>query len=228
MHPLPLLLLHGALGDARQLHPLAKQITDRKVVCVNFPGHGPDAGNSVPFTMHDLSETIATALDEQRIDQADAFGYSMGGYAALWFLRSHPTRIRRLFTLGTKFSWTPETAASEQRFLNPDKIKEKVPRLATLLSKRHGEANWERVLGSTAAMIQWLGAHPLNEQDFHGITQTVCLGLGDQDNMVTLEETLRVAGLLKNGSVSSLAGTPHGFEQVDSGLLRDVLLRFLS
>ena len=60
------------------------------------------------------------------------------------------------------------------------------------------------------------------------MTHEICLGLGDADKMVSLEETQRVLGYLNNGSLSSLAGTPHPLEQVDLTLLRDVLIRFLN
>ncbi len=228
MSPLPLVLLHGALGDVRQLQPLAKLLDDRTVISVNFPGHGTDAVHSTPFTMDDLAAAITQVMDEHQIERADMFGYSMGGYAALWLLHLQPDRVRRLFTLGTKLSWNPEIATREQANLQPEKIREKVPALMRSLAQRHGEEHWEKVVRSTAAMMQWLGSHPLKEEDFLFMTHEICLGLGDADKMVSLEETQRVLGYLNNGSLSSLAGTPHPLEQVDLTLLRDVLIRFLN
>lgn len=228
MSHLPLILLHGALGDASQLQPLAKLITDRPVIIMNFPGHGADAHRAAPFTMEDLAASLLERMRLEAIERADVFGYSMGGYAALWLMRSHPERVRRLFTLGTKLTWSRDVAAAEAQRLEPGKMREKVHPLALLMARRHGESHWENVVRATASMMQWLGEHPLKEEDFLLMTNEVCLGLGDSDKMVSLEETQKFMGYLPNGSLSSLAGTPHPLEQVDVTLVRDVLLRYLS
>jgi pimeloyl-ACP methyl ester carboxylesterase len=85
----PVLLLHGALGSAAMLEPLATQLqtADMPVRMMNFPGHG---GLPLPesFSMPDFIQ----AVDEYTADWMPfkVFGYSMGGYVALLLAAMRP------------------------------------------------------------------------------------------------------------------------------------------
>ena len=45
--------------------------------------------------------------------------------------------IQKVFTLATKFEWTPDIAQKEIKMLDAAKIAEKIPAFAQLLEKRH-------------------------------------------------------------------------------------------
>ena len=63
----------------------------------------------------------------------------------------------------------------------------------------------------------------LGEEDFRSIACPVLVGLGELDNMVSLEESSQVANWLPNGRLEVLPGVKHPFEQVDAAWLADWL-----
>jgi pimeloyl-ACP methyl ester carboxylesterase len=217
-----LLLLHGALGAADQLVPLAERLAGRaRVHVVELEGHGRTPPRGRAFAMEHFAESVVEALDALGIARAEIFGYSMGGYVALHLAATRPERVTRVTTLGTKFRWDPELAEREAHRLDPATIRAKVPRFAEALEARHaGAGGWEAVLGSTAALLRSLGARPLLDDAVLGaIAQPVRVMVGDRDATVTVEESAGAYRALGNGELVVLPRTPHPLEQVDVGQL---------
>src|SRR5690349_16612331 len=101
-----LLLLHGALGAATQFNALQQQLEDTfDVSALNFPGHGGTGMPKEKFSFPLFASPVLNHIDEVPVN---IFGYSMGGYAALWIARYFPGRLNKIFTLGTKLDWNPE------------------------------------------------------------------------------------------------------------------------
>lgn len=214
-----LLLLHGALGAASQFSKLTNLLEKDYIVhTLNFSGHGGQQIPAEPFSISMFAENISAWIDKHHISNINIFGYSMGGYAALYLAKNHPERINKIFTLATKFEWTEEIAAREIKMLDAEKIKEKVPKFAEELKARHGD--WETVLTKTAEMMVNLGSkNELALNDCSLMETNVQIGIGDSDKMVTLEESIAVYRALKNSSFIVLPDTPHPLEQVDMNRL---------
>jgi len=213
-----LLLLHGALGAKSQFLKLEALLKSRfEVHLIDFTGHGLNDMPEEPFGIEMFSGDIERWINENSTEPVNIFGYSMGGYAALHYAKDNPGKAGKIFTLATKFEWTPETAAREIKMLDAGKIKEKVPKFAEELAARHGADKWKKLLEKTAGMMTELGSkNALTPDDIAGIKNEVMLGIGDRDKMVTLEETISVYRQLKNGKLIVLPGTPHPLEQVDA------------
>lgn len=223
-----LLLLHGALGSASQFSKLAELLEkDYNVHNLNFSGHGGENIPSEPFSIPMFAGDILNLLNDNNISKIDIFGYSMGGYAALYLAMKHPGRVNKIFTLATKFEWTEEIAAREIKMLDASKIKEKVPKFAEELEARHGD--WETVLAKTAEMMVNLGKkNELTLNDCLTIETNVQIGIGDSDKMVTLEESIAAYRALKNSSFIVLPNTQHPLEQVDVSRLSYEIKRFFA
>jgi pimeloyl-ACP methyl ester carboxylesterase len=210
-----LLLLHGAIGAKDQLAPLAGSLQDSyEIYTLNFPGHGGEPAPSV-FSIEVFADHVLRWLEENRISTIDVFGYSMGGYVALYLAKHHPQKIGRLFTLATKFSWDQATSQKEITMLDPTRIEEKLPAFAKALEERHQPNDWKHVLAATAQMMIDLGKkNTLSLEDYTPIASSALICIGDRDKMVTLEETIAVYRQLKNGQMLILPNTPHPLEQV--------------
>lgn len=225
----PLLLLHGALGAADQMAPLAALLEPLfETVTLSLPGHG-DAPEAEPFRIPRFTEAVIQWLDGEQLGPVDCFGYSMGGYVALDVVRTRPDLIRRVATLGTLFAWTPEVAARETRMLDGAALRAKVPWFAELLERRHVALGWEEVLRRTADLLVSLGESPVLVPDtVTTATQPVRIIVGDRDRTVTLEESAAMARALPAGELEVLPRTPHPFERVSlprlAASLRDFLL----
>jgi esterase/lipase len=219
-----IILLHGAIGAADQLIPLSESLASRgfKAHCFSFSGHGKLPFQAA-FGMEQFAQELEGFILEKDLLGASVFGYSMGGYVALYLAVQKPNLIGKLATLATKFDWTPEGAIKEAAMLNPETIQQKVPQFAAALQQRHGE-QWVAMLHKTAALMQALGNAPLlTEERLKTIQNPVLLGLGDKDNMVSLDETRKVYSSLPKANMYMLPNTKHPIEGVNVGLLGGIL-----
>jgi pimeloyl-ACP methyl ester carboxylesterase len=223
----PVLLLHGALGSQSQLDPLKKLLEARgiEVHSLNFSGHSGNPFRDT-FGIAAFAEDVFHFLQSNKISSVDIFGYSMGGYVAIWLTHIHPELIGKIVTLGTKFDWSPESAAKEIKKLNPDKILEKIPAFARILEHRHSPNDWKELLHKTSSMMTDLGNNPLlTKEILQSITHPVTVLLGDADDMADRTFSEEVASLLPNGNFHLLENTPHPIEKTDVELLSTFLLQ---
>jgi pimeloyl-ACP methyl ester carboxylesterase len=225
-----IILLHGALGSKDQLQPLEKVLEDTfQVHSFNFSGHGGRPFSDIPISIPFFSEQIASYMQEANITHANIFGYSMGGYAAMYLARQQPEKVNKLITLATKFHWDEKTAAREVKMLDGKTIQEKVPAFAAQLQQRHAPNDWLTLLDKTSQLLTSLGKeNTLQLEDYTGINTPCLVLLGDRDKMVTLEETIAVYKQLPNAQCGVLPGTPHAFEQVNMQLLAEMIRGFIS
>ena len=225
----PIILLHGALGAASDLAPLASALRkDFDVHTLDFPGHGTAAMPGRPFDLRYFSEEVLRFMGDAGIARANIFGYSMGGCVGMLAAQSSPGHIAAVATFGTKYLWDAPTAEGEVRKLYPDKIEEKIPAFAKSLASAHGQERWKDVVDRTRAMIGGLGAAPPfpNPEDFAPIAQPCLVMVGDSDAMVSVEEARRVQQELPAAQLAVLPGTPHPLAKVEVEMLAFHLRKF--
>jgi len=224
-----LLILHGALGAKKQFTPIVELLKAHfEVYCLEFDGHGTLSEYSGTFSIdHFVSQTAAT-LKALGWEKPMVFGYSMGGYVALKLEAEHPGTFERIVTLGTKFNWTPETAAQEARMLNPEKILEKIPAFGLYLASLHNEQQWKSLMVKTAEMMLEMGNHPPVTEEILAkvFTNVFCLR-GEKDAMVTTEETVWAVNALPDSRFEEIAEWQHPIDKIPVNELIEVLLEKL-
>jgi pimeloyl-ACP methyl ester carboxylesterase len=225
-----LILLHGAIGASNQLEALADNLKENfKIHKLDFSGHGgkamPDENFSIPF----FADEVKAYLQENKIGSANFFGYSMGGYVAIYLAKYSAGLVNKVITLATKFQWDEEIAACEVKMLDPEKISEKLPAFAAQLEARHHPNDWKMVMSKTAEMLLQLGKqNALQLNDYETISTECLLLVGDSDKMVSVDETMAVFDALPNARFKILPETPHPLEQVNESLLADLILSFIN
>ena len=222
--------MHGAIGALDQLTGLEKKLAASFTIHgLNFSGHGGSPFAAQPFSIQLFAAEVLSFLDNEAIESVNIFGYSMGGYVAMYLAKNHPERINKIITLATKFNWNEEIATKEVRMLNAEKIEEKLPDFASASQKRHAPNNWKTVLEKTATMLLDMGKdNPLKPDDYAHILNPVLLMLGDRDKMVTLNETLEVYKSLPDAQLAILPGTAHPIAAVDTNRLTNEIVTFFS
>lgn len=222
-----IILLHGALGSAVQLEPLADLLrNDFRVHSLNFSGHGGKESNG-RFDVADFVLDVIQYMEKHAIVNADIFGYSMGGFVALVLAKDQPGFAGRIFTLATKFDWNPENAAQEATMLNPSLMEQKIPKYAAELQQRHAPADWKTVVAETAAMMIGLGSNnPLDKNALQAIQNQVTIAVGDRDKMIAVEESLDTYRSLPNSRLVVLPDTNHPLEMVDPDRLASEIRMF--
>jgi pimeloyl-ACP methyl ester carboxylesterase len=93
----PLVVLHGAFMTIGAMGAFVPELAEaRQVVAVESQGHGHTADVDRPFSYEQMADDVAALLRHLGIEQADVFGYSMGGGAALQLAIRHPALVRKL------------------------------------------------------------------------------------------------------------------------------------
>src|SRR5206468_4121330 len=127
-----------------------------EVFSFNFSGHGKTNFNTNGFSIPVFAEELEKFIINNKIVKPSIFGYSMGGYVALYLASQNANLLGNIATLGTKFSWSPEIAQREIKMLDAKTISEKVPKFAEALKNRHG-VQWQELLNKTSQMMVELG-----------------------------------------------------------------------
>jgi pimeloyl-ACP methyl ester carboxylesterase len=141
-------LLHGIGSSSTPFAPVMVRLARhvRRVVAVDYPGHGFSPRSKEPLTPDRLFASVTTALDDLLAgDRAIVVGNSLGGAVALHYARERSRRVRGLVLLSpagarsTEQEWRALKAAFDLRsradalgFL--DRVYHRTPRIAALIA----------------------------------------------------------------------------------------------
>ena len=101
----PLVLLHGALMTIENFAELVPSLAKtRQVIAVEQQAHGRTADVDRPFSYEQMADDTAALLGQLGIEEADVFGYSMGGGIALELAMRHPASVRKLVVAAAAYS----------------------------------------------------------------------------------------------------------------------------
>ncbi len=173
-----------------------------------------------------FADDVTYFVKKNKLEGINVFGYSMGGYIALWLATYEPNLVKSVFTLGTKLKWSEEEAQKEIKLLVADKIENKIPGFALQLFERHKPDDWKKTVSQTALLIENLGKHHLSQNDFTSLKAHVKLTIGDKDSMVTTDETHQTHQLIPNSQFKILPDTIHPFEKVNTFMLAEEIKLF--
>lgn len=225
-----LLLLHGALGSDHQTQRLFEVLRKRyEVLRLEFRGHGKRSSKDCSFNLNLLADDVLEFIARNQIEGIDIFGYSMGGYVATIASMKRPEAIGKVVALGTKWHWDSDSTDSEIAKLDPEIISDKVPNFARYLQMQHGESNWKHLLKATAEMMTGLGKRglALGMPELKNIDTPFLVLRGENDNMVSQEESKWAADSLVNAEYLDVPGQPHPLEKVDPITLETIIDSFL-
>jgi pimeloyl-ACP methyl ester carboxylesterase len=112
----PLVLLHGAYMniDAAFGNLLPELAKNHRVIAVELQGHGRTADIDRPIRYETMASDVIGLLDYLGINQADFFGYSMGGTLALQVAIQRPELVRKLVLASANYKsdgYYPEVRA---------------------------------------------------------------------------------------------------------------------
>jgi pimeloyl-ACP methyl ester carboxylesterase len=112
----PLVVLPGSFYTIEAMGELVPQLaTTCQVIAVELQGHGHTADIDRPLSYESMADDIAALIASLGLEQADLFGYSLGGGVALQTAIRHPEVVRKLALASTVFKrdgWYPEDLAT--------------------------------------------------------------------------------------------------------------------
>lgn len=100
----PLVVLPGSFWTIEAMGEVVPQLaTTRQVIAVELQGHGHTADIDRPLSYESMADDIAALIASLGLEQADLFGYSLGGGVALQTAIRHPGVVRKLVVASTPF-----------------------------------------------------------------------------------------------------------------------------
>jgi pimeloyl-ACP methyl ester carboxylesterase len=241
-HTAPLLLLHGGLFDIdQQFGALIPALASgRKVIAVDFQGHGRTNDLDRPFSTAAFAADALGVLDHLSVGRADIFGFSIGGAVALELAINHPERLRKIIISSTSFAASGMRGsenADAVSAMTVDMIAGSPMEAAYLAKSPHPDREHLQGLLDKLGATYEGGFPDRTEAEIRGIDAPTLITVGDAD-MVSLEhaiEFLRLRGGDVNGDLEGLPtsqlavfpGTTHFFGLARTDLVRDVVIGFL-
>ena len=101
----PLVVLHGAYMTVDAMGEIVPGLAEtRQVIAVELQGHGRTADIDRPLRYEHLADDVAALLRHLGIEEADIFGYSLGGSVALQTAIRHPEIVRKMVLASSSYT----------------------------------------------------------------------------------------------------------------------------
>jgi pimeloyl-ACP methyl ester carboxylesterase len=201
----PLVLLHGATetfrtGWRQQIEPFSRHY---RLIGVDLRGHGRSNNPANRLDLRQMADDIHELLGSLGYASAHVCGHSGGASTALFLAVRHPDCLRSLILVSNNFE--RDRARASMDFWNPERIRQEQPRWWQELQHLHPEA--ERLL-------RWWAEEDVQRPDFrpeelqHIQTPTLLLN-GDRDEIIPLDQTLKLYHILPNAQLGIVPGARH-------------------
>jgi pimeloyl-ACP methyl ester carboxylesterase len=204
----PLVLLHGALMTIENFGEILPSLAkSRQVIAIEQQAHGRTADVDRPFSYAQMADDTAALLGQLRIEEADIFGYSMGGGIALEMAMRHPELVRKLVVAAAGYSNAgvyPEVLEGIAK-LKPEDLagspwQEAYARVAP------NPEDWPALLAKVQQMDMAFEGWP--PEAISSIEAPTLVIVGDAD-IVRPEHAVEMLRLLGGGVPGDLAGLPR-------------------
>ena len=204
----PLVLLHGGLltidlNFGPMIPALARS---HKVIAVEMQGHGHTADVEREMTLESFADDIVTLFGQLGIDEADFFGYSLGGCVSLAVLTRQRNLVGKLVLASTP---TRREDFAFDGQLDPD-------RMPSAADGREWEEAYRRVAPDPDgfdALIARLGgmvgaSGGWSPDELRAIRAPTLILIGDKD-FISIERAAEILDLIPNAQLAVLPGATH-------------------
>jgi pimeloyl-ACP methyl ester carboxylesterase len=203
-----LVLLHGGLGTVGlNFGPMIPALAEsHRVIAVEMQGHGHTADIDREMTLENFADDIVTLLVQLGIEQADFFGYSLGGCVSLAVVTRHPNLVGKLVLASTP--------TRREDFALDGQLG--VDRMPTPADGQEWEAEYRRIapnsdrfadlITRTQAMVGAIEDRSADE--LRAIRAPTLILIGDRD-FISIEQAAKLLNLVPDAQLAVLPGATH-------------------
>lgn len=224
----PFVLLH-ALGQDSTMWKAQQQTLStagHQVLAPDQRGFGRTPLGDGPPSLDLVADDVARLMDENGIERAAIAGASMGGYAAMAFVRRHPSRVAALALLAARAAAdTPEQRSQREVFAtaitDPDRraalIDDTAPHLLGAATRAGNPELVRRVRASAEACdphaLAWaqraIAQRPDALEVLREVRVPAVVVAGEQDELVSFHEAANTAAALPGALLVVLPDCGH-------------------
>jgi len=178
----------------------------RQVIAAELQGHGHTADIDRPLSYEQMADDVAALVRYLEIEEADVFGFSLGGGVALQLAIRHPEVVRKL--VAASASYTSDGLYPEVR----DTIETITPELfagSPIEEAYRSTAPNPEDFPNLVEKLKELDMEPYAwpPEDIRGILAPTLLIIGDSDG-TRLEHAVEMFRLLGGGVFGDIVGLP--------------------
>lgn len=225
----PFVVLHGSVGAADTMHAFAAELAPHaNVFTPNLLAHG---GRPLPerLSYDAMVDDVIAYCDEQGLERTFLFGFSLGGTLALSIAHRYPERLYGVSAIAPKYVFDNRTLSHWLYLADDERIKARGEEHMAMLSERHHPQPWSEVARLNRELFRDLHRKsPLSEADLRAIAVPALLFSSDADQIVPLDEALRLGELLPNGRMVIFRGRCHPIDIVPTGPIATALGRWIA
>ncbi len=223
--PLLMIMGYGCTMDMWPLKLIEKLSAERPVIIFDNRGMGHSTGRG-EYLIENFATDAAALLDYLDVDNADVFGWSMGGYTALQMAVEYPHKIKKLIVHAAM-------CGGENAINPPDEVWNSLTDMSGTIEERVGRmfsnlfpSDWlkenpdpskyfppvfepvndENIIKQAGCFDKWPGVY----DELKNIRQQLLLITGDSDKVIPPENALIIAGQVRGASVVQIAKGGHG------------------
>ncbi|HEX3841915.1 MAG TPA: alpha/beta hydrolase [Acidimicrobiales bacterium] len=202
----PLVLLHGGVVtlDLMFVPLLPTLAASHQVIAVEMQGHGHTADPRRTMSIDQLADDVVALLAHLEIEEADVFGFSLGGIVGWSLVMRYPKIVRRLVVASADY---------RSREAGLDEVPAPMPTHADFQAMRaayqavapdplHFDTLQETVGTMVQTFVGWTA------DDVRAVTTPTLVMVGDND-FIRVQDATEAAELLPHGQLAVLPGTTH-------------------
>jgi pimeloyl-ACP methyl ester carboxylesterase len=221
----PLVLLHGAVVDARffdhNIGPLAERF---HVYAVDLRGHGHTGDVEGPFTYDALTQDTTEFLEKVVGGPAHLVGHSVGAATSMFVALRRPDLVRRLVMVSGGFDHRAESGAGQGGEIDVEPVVAAFGESYGEVSP-DGEAHYPVVVRKVLEM--GTREPELAASDLSGIRNRTLVMSAD-DDVIPLEHTIELYRAIPSSELAIVPGTSHFLLQEKPALCNAVIVDFLA
>jgi pimeloyl-ACP methyl ester carboxylesterase len=202
----PLVLLHGGVLTLDLMFvPMLPTLAARhQVIAVEMQGHGRTADSRPTMSIDQLADDVVALLAHLEIEDADVFGFSLGGIVGWSLAMRYPKVVRRLVVASADY---------RSRDAIPGEVPGPMPTDADFQAMRaayqavapdplHFDALQQTVGTMVTTFVGWTA------DDVRAVATPTLVLVGDRD-FIRVQDAAEAAELLPHGQLGVLPGTTH-------------------
>jgi pimeloyl-ACP methyl ester carboxylesterase len=204
----PLVILHGAYMSIDTMGAILPRLAEtRQVIAVELQAHGRT--NDVadrPLSYEQMADDVAALMQSIGVENADVFGYSMGGSTALQLAIRHPELVRKLVVMSATYAndgWHPDLHEMIKT-ITPEMFAGS-PMEVEYLRLAPNPDNWATLVHKLVALD--LAVQDWSDESIRSIQSPALVIVADSD-AVRPEHAVAMFKLLGGGVNGDLAGLP--------------------
>jgi pimeloyl-ACP methyl ester carboxylesterase len=203
----PLVLLHGGLLTIDFMFgPMLPTLAARRqVIAVELQGHGRTADTGRTMSFDQLADDVVALLSHRGIQEADVFGFSLGGLVGWSMVMRHPQVVRRFVVASADY---------RNREADPDDEPGPMPTDGDFQAMRDAYQAVAPDPSHFDALGQQVGTMVNNlyvgwtADDLRAVEAPTLVLVGDND-FIRVPHAAEAAELLPHGQLAVLPGTTH-------------------